>query len=64
MQLVSKFIPQKFKNNIWNIRDENLILKCCKNKNLIINLALISIPYSYQAINSNIETNILSKQYM
>ena len=43
-----------------DIRDENLIFNYSKNKDLIINLAaLISIPYSYQAINSNIETNIL-----
>ena len=51
---------KNLKITFGDIRDENLILKCCKNKNLIINLAaLISIPYSYQAINSNIETNIL-----
>ena len=58
--MVSKFIHKNLKITFGDIRDENLILKCCKNKNLIINLAaLISIPYSYQAINSNIETNIL-----
>ena len=44
---------------LGDIRDENFMNESCRNTDIIINLAaLISIPYSYKAINSYIETNI------
>ena len=51
---------KKLKIVLGDIRDEHFIFESCKNIDVIINLAaLISIPYSYKAINSYIETNIM-----
>ena len=51
---------KKLKIVLGDIRDEHFMFESCKNIDVIINLAaLISIPYSYKAINSYIETNIM-----
>ena len=51
---------KKLKIVLGDIRDEHFMFESCKNIDVIINLAaLISIPYSYKAINFYIETNIM-----
>ena len=45
---------------LGDVRDESFIEKITKKTDIIINLAaLISIPYSYNAVSSYVETNIL-----
>ena len=57
-------IPSNIKNSIevipGDVRDQELIKKITKNVELIFHLAaLISIPYSYNAPRSYLNTNIL-----
>lgn len=45
---------------LGDIRDESLVEKLTRKTDIIINLAaLISIPYSYSAVHSYVETNII-----
>lgn len=58
------FVDEKIKNGVkivlGDINDRAFINELLKNKEIVIHLAaLVGIPYSYEAVESNIKTNVL-----
>ena len=57
---LNKFTKKKIKICFGDIKDQRLLIQQSKNHDCIIHLAaLISIPYSYEAPKSYIDTNIM-----